>query len=84
MSYAVSIRRRAQEDLETLPRYAYEKVKAALLALAEEPRPSGCRKLKNREGWRVRTGDYRILYEIFDEQRQVLILRIGHRREVYR
>ena len=55
-----------------------------MLALAEEPRPRGCKKLKNREGWRIRTGDYRILYEVFDDEQQVLILRIGHRREIYR
>jgi len=69
VSYSVSIRRSAQRDLEALPGYAYEKVRAALLALAEEPRPSGCKRLKDRSGWRVRAGDYRVLYEIFDEER---------------
>jgi mRNA interferase RelE/StbE len=51
--------------------------------LAEEPRPPGCRKLQNRDGWRIRVGDYRDIYEVDDEQLTVTIL-VGHRRDVYR
>ena len=58
---------------------------AAILALAENPRPSGCVKLSGLENlWRVRVGDYRILYSIEDQQLIVLIVSVAHRREVYR
>lgn len=54
-------------------------------ALAEEPRPSGCRKLSGTErDYRIRVGEHRVLYEILDETREVRIYRVGHRRDVYR
>ncbi|MDQ3301963.1 MAG: type II toxin-antitoxin system RelE/ParE family toxin [Actinomycetota bacterium] len=56
----------------------------AIEELREEPRPPGCRKLSDREGWRLRVSDYRIIYEINDEQRIATILQVGHRRDVYR
>lgn len=84
MSYQVSILRRAQKELATLSGSTFERVRDALLALAEEPRPGGCKKLKGREGWRIRVGDYRVLYEIDDARQTVLIVHIGHRRDIYR
>jgi mRNA interferase RelE/StbE len=56
----------------------------AIERLQEEPRPPGCRKLSDREGWRLRVGDYRVIYEIDDEQRTVTVLQVGHRRDIYR
>lgn len=50
----------------------------------QNPRPSGCLKLTGRNGWRIRGGDYRIIYEIDDKQEMVTVLHIGHRRDVYR
>jgi mRNA interferase RelE/StbE len=84
MSYRVSLLRRAQKELADLPEEAYVRVRDAAQALAEEPRPSGCKKLKGREGWRIRIGDYRMIYEIDDDQQTILIVHIGHRRDVYR
>lgn len=84
MSYAVSILRRAQKELADLPRDAYDRVREALHKLSEDPRPHGCSKLSGRDGWRVRCGDYRIIYEINDTDRTVMILHVGHRRDVYR
>lgn len=84
MSYAVSILRRAQKELAQLPSGAYERVRDAIRALGQEPRPPGCLRLTGREGWRVRVSDYRILYEIDDKRQVVTILHIGHRRDVYR
>lgn len=52
--------------------------------LATNPRPSGCQKLSGREAWRVRVGDNRVVYEIDDPARRVLVVHIGHRRDVYR
>lgn len=53
-------------------------------ALAQNPRPPGIRRLQGRAGWRIRIGDYRVIYEIDDEQRVVEVLKIAHRREAYR
>ena len=83
MSYAVLILRRAQKELADLPKADYERVRDAVAALAENPRPAGCKKLIRREGWRIRSGDYRVIYEIDDAQREITILHIGHRRDVY-
>jgi len=71
MSYEVLILRRAQKELADLPKADYERVRNEVAALAENPRPAGCKKLVGREGWRVRSGDYRVIYEINDAQRDV-------------
>ena len=84
MNYRVFILPSAQKELERLPQATFERVRNAVLTLAHDPRPPGCSKLKGREGWRVREGDYRVLYEIDDQQRTVTVLRIRHRRDVYR
>jgi mRNA interferase RelE/StbE len=84
MSYALSILPRAQKELAQLPRSAYEHVREAIRDLGHEPRPAGCLKLTGREGWRIRVGDHRVIYEIDDDQQSVTILHIGHRRDVYR
>ena len=84
MSYAVFILRRAQKELAKLPDEAYERTKEAIWSLAGEPRPTGCQKLTGREGWRIRVGDYRVIYEIDDAQRVVTVLHVGHRRDIYR
>jgi mRNA interferase RelE/StbE len=84
MSLTVFILRRAQKELAQLPPTAYGRVKTAILKLSENPRPKGCRKLAGREGWRIRVGDYRVIYEIDDEQQIVTVLHVGHRGDVYR
>ena len=84
MSYNLSILTQAQKQLADLPKGDYEKSRDAIFELAYNPRPPGCLKLKGREGWRIRVGNYRIIYEIDDTQKTVLVLHIGHRRDVYR
>jgi len=84
VSYTLYILRRAQKELAQLPGGAYEQVRDDVRALAQEPRPPGCLKLRGRQGWRIRIGDYRVIYEINDEQQVVTILHVGHRRDVYR
>ncbi len=84
MSYTVFILRRAQKELAQLPAEAYERVRGAIRALGNDPRPTGCLKLSGREGWRIRVGSYRVIYEIDDKQQSVTILHIGHRSDVYR
>ncbi|MDT5296454.1 MAG: mRNA interferase RelE/StbE [Acidobacteriota bacterium] len=83
MSYEVLILRRAQKELAALPATAYERVRDAVAALAERPRPPGCKKLVGREGWRIRSGDYRVIYEIDDARKRVTVLHVGNRRDVY-
>lgn len=83
MSYSVSMARRARKGLADLPDPAYEKVKEAIKGFIENPRPVGCKKLVNRPGWRIRIGDFRVVYEIDDEKKTVEILDIGHRRSIY-
>jgi len=84
MTYAVFILRRAQRELAKLPPEVYEEAKQSIRELGQEPRPRGCKKLIAREGWRIRLGDYRIIYEIDDARAAVTILDVGHRRDVYR
>ncbi len=84
MSYSLSILRRAQKELAQIPQSDYERIVEAIRGLAENPRPVGCRKLAAREGWRIRVGDFRVLYEIDDGQRSVTVLHVGNRRDVYR
>ena len=84
MNYELEVLRRAQRALARLPQRDYERVRDAIRALADEPRPPGCRQLTGREGWRIRVGRYRVIYEIDDTVRIVTVLDVGHRRDVYR
>jgi mRNA interferase RelE/StbE len=78
--------RRVDREIAALPPAVAQRVAAAVRALALEPRPPGVAKLAGhpRGGWRIRVGDYRILYEIDDEQQLVTIFAVLHRREAYR
>ena len=83
--YVVRIEPGAQRDLDRLDENTAQRVVDALARLRAEPRHSGCQKLRGYEGqWRVRVGDYRVLYEIHDRERLVRVFRIAHRREAYR
>ena len=84
MTYKVTILRRAQKELGTLAGEAYSRVRDAIGGLAEDPRPPGCLKLIGRDGWRIRIGHYRVVYEIDDGGQMVTVLHVGHRRDVYR
>jgi mRNA interferase RelE/StbE len=84
VSYSLSILRRAQKELAQVPAGDYERLVEAIRSLGDHPRPSGCRKLAGREGWRIRSGSFRVIYEIDDGQRLVTILHVGNRRDVYR
>jgi mRNA interferase RelE/StbE len=84
VSYRVLILRRAQRELAQLPNEAYERIRDAIRALADDPRPANGLKLTGRTGWRIRVGDYRVIYEIDDSQHVVTILHVGHRRDIYR
>ena len=84
MTYHVEVAAAAVRQLRKLDRSAQRRVQAAIELLAAEPRPSGAKKLVGGNGeWRVRTGDYRIVYEIHDNVLLVLVVAVGHRREIY-
>ena len=82
--YKIELRRRAQRSLDRLPKGDFNAVLGAVKGLANSPRPKGVEKIKSAGLWRIRRGDYRIVYSIDDSQKTVAILRIGHRREIYR
>ena len=84
MTYAVDILRSAQKQLGKINRQDQPRIISAIQALANTPRPQGCQKLSGRSAWRIRVGSYRIIYEIHDDKLLVLVVTIGHRREVYR
>ena len=83
--YEVYLERAAERDLRRLPPAEFQRVVAAIKALAQDPRPVGSRKLAgSRSDWRIRVGDRRVLYEISDEAGAVRVMRVRHRREAYR
>lgn len=84
MSYTLFILPRAQKELAELPATQLETAETKINSLRDNPRPPGCRKLADRRGWRIRFGDYRILYKIDDVGKTVTITNVGHRREIYR
>ncbi|MGD2205121.1 type II toxin-antitoxin system RelE/ParE family toxin [Microbacterium maritypicum] len=85
MSYRIDVAAPAQRQLRKLDPHARRRVQAAIELLAEEPRPPAAKMLVNSDGaWRVRVGDYRVIYDIEDDRLVVLVLAAGHRREIYR
>lgn len=84
MSHTVILPRSVQKQLDRLPDEAAERILQRLAALETNPRPHDVKKLKGRGAWRIRVGDYRVLYEIHDRALQVVVISVGHRREVYR
>jgi len=85
VSYRVELAPAAAREIRKLDPRARRRVQATIELLAETPRPPAAKKLVDGGGaWRVRSGDYRIVYDIYDDRLVVLILRAGHRREIYR
>ncbi|MGZ8375549.1 MAG: type II toxin-antitoxin system RelE family toxin [Nitrospira sp.] len=83
--YSIVINRSAEKELKTVPSGDLKRVVDHIRGLAQQPRSSGCEKLSGEsERYRIRQGDYRIVYSIDDTARRVEIVKIGHRREVYR
>jgi mRNA interferase RelE/StbE len=85
LSYQVLIERRALKELSKLSPSITGRISASIDGLRSQPRPHNAKKLAgSRDQWRVRVGDYRVLYEINDHAREVRVYAIGHRREIYR
>ena len=84
VKYALVIKQSAQKELDTLDDALFVRIDRKILALADNPRPTGCKKLRGyKDQWRIRVGDWRVLYIVDDAARLVSITRIAHRREVY-
>ena len=83
-SYELVIKRSVAKDLRAIPNSDVAKLLPRIRALADEPRPQGCEKLSGLERYRIRQGDYRIIYEIQQQRLLVLIVKVGHRKDVYK
>ena len=84
MSYQLVVEKGIGRDVRNIPHANKIRIDKALQALSGNPRPAGCTKLTAKEGYRIRVGNYRILYTIDDQARTIVVYRIKHRREVYR
>jgi len=84
MKYVIKIISKAQKDLEQIKGKDFSFIKDKILLLSGKPRPFGCIKLTREEGYRIRAGNFRILYRIDDVEKMIIVYRIKHRKEVYR
>lgn len=84
LRYALDIKQSAQKELDALDDTLFARLDRTILALADNPRPAGCKKLKGyKDQWRVRVGDYRVIYAIDAATKTVTVTHVAHRREVY-
>ncbi len=85
MTYKIKFTKAAEKQLADLPKAEMKKIAKKIDKLAANPLPHDCKKLEGEDSiYRIRQGDYRILYSIFGKELVVLVLKIGHRREIYR
>ena len=82
--YTVLLKRSAEKELDSLPEITHDRIIDRLLSLQENPRPNNAKKLRGRDGYRIRAGDYRILYAVDDSARKIEVYSIGHRKDIYR
>lgn len=84
MPHRLDILKSAQKQLAKIVQPDQDCIIAAIRALAETPRPTNCKKLSGRPAWRIRVGAYRVIYEIHDDALLILVVTVGHRKDVYR
>jgi mRNA interferase RelE/StbE len=84
LSYKILIERPAQKDLSKIPQQYQNRIIKAIQSLAKNPRPAGSKKLSGRDAWRIRVSNYRVIYEIHDDRLIILVVVIGHRKDIYR
>ena len=85
MTYSIEIKQSAQKELAKLPRSIADKVIKHIRLLADDPRPNGCKKLVAADyTYRIRINDYRVVYSIFDQQLVIQVIKIGHRKAIYK
>jgi mRNA interferase RelE/StbE len=83
MAYNIEFRSKVLKVLIKINEPYYSAIKKNIYELADDPRPKGCKKLKGRPGYRIRIGDYRVIYEIFDEVLLIDVIDLGHRKDIY-
>jgi mRNA interferase RelE/StbE len=83
-AYRLFFKRSVQRDLRAIPRRDLKRILTRIEALAENPRPAGCERLTEHERYRLRQGRYRIVYSIQDDELTVWVIKIGHRKDIYR
>jgi mRNA interferase RelE/StbE len=83
-SYELVFRKSVAKDLRAFPKQEVKRIMQRIRSLADDPRPVGCEKLSGQERYRIRQGAYRIVYEIEDARLTVLVVKVGHRSDVYR
>ena len=81
--YKIELSKKARKNLDKLSDAIANPILSAIGSLADNPRPAGCKKLKGRKGYRIRVGDYRVIYEIFDEVLSIEVVDLGHRGKIY-
>lgn len=82
--YRISFKESVQKDLSAIPKKDLKKILNRIQSLKDQPRPPGCEKLTGQERYRLRQGRYRILYSIQDDEVSIWIVKVGHRKDVYR
>jgi len=82
--YKIELKKSAEKEYLNLEKNIKERVKVAIQNLSKDPKPSGFKKLQNRDGYRIRVGDYRIVYTIDESINLIEIFKIAHRKDVYR
>ena len=84
--YKIEFDSRVKKDLKSVPSQDIKRIKSAISELSNNPRPSGCTKLKgnNRDYFRIRVGNYRVIYSIEDNILSIIVVRVGHRKEIYK
>lgn len=83
--YEVYLERRAEQELRRLSTRNFQSIITRIRALADNPRPAGCREISgSKNDWRIRIGDYRVIYEVTDRENAVRVMRVRHRSEAYR
>ena len=83
MIYAINFSKKAFKELEKINEPYYSNIKQAIISLTKNPRPQGCKKLIGIEGYRIRNGNYRIIYNIVDNELIINIITLGHRKDIY-
>jgi len=83
MVYSLNFSKLALKELEKINEPFYSSIKSAIVDLTENPRPNGYKKLKGRTGYRIRVGNYRVIYDIFDTTLVVDVITVGHRKDIY-
>lgn len=83
MAYSLNFTKKAFKELEKINDPYYSAIKQAIQNLTVNPRPNGYKKLKGRDGYRIRIADYRVIYEVFDSTLIIDVIDLGHRKEIY-